>query len=162
MQTERDAEIVGRVGRLGAAGAEHVMARFTMGRSWAYSRLNRLVSDGLLEQTRLLHLRPGLYVATREGLRWRGLERLGVYNVTPGAFAHAWQLASTAVALHGGLPGWKLLSDRELRVIESDRGEFVASSGLGELPGGRRALHRPDLAAIPPTGESSRLRLSCR
>ncbi len=36
MQTEKDAEIVGWVGRVGAAGAEHVMGRFGMRRSWAY------------------------------------------------------------------------------------------------------------------------------
>lgn len=35
MQTHRDAEIVGWLGRIGAASAEHVMARFQMGRSWA-------------------------------------------------------------------------------------------------------------------------------
>jgi hypothetical protein len=150
MQTERDAEIVGWVGRLGAAGAEHVMGRFGMGRSWAYSRLNRLVQDGLLEQVRLLHLRPGLYVATAEGLRWLGLERLGVHRVAPGGFVHAWEVASAAVALHQGLPRWELLSDRALRVVESDRGELIASANLGELPGGRRALHRPDLALISP------------
>jgi hypothetical protein len=152
MQTERDAEIVGWVGRLGAAGAEHMMARFDMGRSWAYSRLNTLMRDGLLQQARLLHLRPGLYMATREGLRWRGLERLGIYRVTPGGFAHAWELASTAVALNEGLPGWELLSDRELRVVEADRGQLLACASLGELPGGRPALHRPDLALLGPHG----------
>lgn len=31
MQTEKDAEIVGWLGRIGAASAEHVMARFGMG-----------------------------------------------------------------------------------------------------------------------------------
>jgi excisionase family DNA binding protein len=36
MQTKKDAEIVGWIGRIGAAGAEHVMGRFTMGQSWAY------------------------------------------------------------------------------------------------------------------------------
>ena len=34
MQTRRDAEIVDWVGRLGAAGAEHVMGRFDMGHIW--------------------------------------------------------------------------------------------------------------------------------
>ena len=33
MQTTRDQEIVDWIGRLGAAGAEHVMGRFVMGRS---------------------------------------------------------------------------------------------------------------------------------
>jgi hypothetical protein len=150
VQTERDAEIVDWVGRLGAAGAEHVMARFGMGRSWAYARLSRLVEDGLLEQKQLLHRQPGLYVATAEGLRWRGLQRLGVQRLSVGGFEHARQVASAAGALHADLPGWTQLSERELRVVESECGELVASARLGELPGGRPALHRPDLALISP------------
>jgi hypothetical protein len=86
MQTKKDAEIVAWVGRIGAAAAEHVMARFGMGRSWAYARLSRLVADGLLEQKALLYRQPGLYLASAEGLRWCRLERLGVYRVGPGGF----------------------------------------------------------------------------
>jgi hypothetical protein len=152
MQTEKDAGIVGWIGRLGAADAEHVMDRFAMGRSWAYARLSRLVKDGLLEQRTLLYRRPGLYLATADGLRWQGLGRLGVYRVSPGGFQHAQEVATAAVALHRALPGWEVLSEREIRVRESDRGELIASARLGELPGGRRALHRPDLALVSPEG----------
>lgn len=154
MQTERDAEIVGWIGRLGAAGAEHVMARFGMGRSWAYARIGRLARDGLLEQRLLLYRKPGLYVASAEGLRWRGLERFGVFRLGPGGFEHAWELASATVALHQGMLGWELLSEREIRVVERDRGELVGSVRVGELPGGRPALHRPDLALISPAGRA--------
>jgi hypothetical protein len=149
MQTEKDAEIVDWVGRIGAAGAEHVMARLGMRRSWAYARLNRLVADGLLEQKTLLYRKPGLYVATAEGLRWRGLQRLGVYRVSPGGFQHAQELATAAVALHAGLAGWELLSERQIRAVESDTGELLASVRVGELRG-RPALHHPDLMAISP------------
>jgi len=154
MQTERDAGIVGWIGRLGAAEAEHVMGRFAMGRSWAYTRLSRLVKDGLLEQRTLLYRQPGLYLATADGLRWQGLGRLGVYRVSPGGFQHAQEVATAAVALHHVLPGWEVLSEREIRVQESDRGELLASAKLGELPGGRPALHRPDLALITPGGST--------
>ena len=150
MQTQKDAQIVGWLGRIGAASAEHVMARFAMGRSWAYARLSRLVREGLLEQRTLLYRQPGLYVATAEGLRWTFLERLGVYKVGPGGVQHATELAAAAVALHGAFPGWELLSERELRVTESDEGKLIASVSLGELPGGRPALHRPDLALLDP------------
>jgi hypothetical protein len=152
MQTRRDAEIVDWVGRLGAAGAEHVMARFAMGRSWAYTRLSRLVKDGLLEQRTLLYRQPGLYLATADGLRWQGLGRLGVYRVSPGGFQHAQEVATAAVSLYHALPGWEMLSEREIRIQESDRGELIASARLGELPGGRPALHRPDLALVSPQG----------
>jgi hypothetical protein len=140
VQTERDAEIVDWIGRLGAAGAEHVMERFGMGRSWAYSRLRCLVRDELLEQHRLLHRRPGLYIATAEGLRWRVLRRLGTYRLGPAAFEHARQVAALAACLHADFGGWHILSERELRVEEADAGRPLASAKLGELPGGRPAL----------------------
>jgi hypothetical protein len=146
MQTKKDAEIVSWLGRIGAASAEHVMARFGMGRSWAYARLSRLVGDGLLEQRTLLYRTPGMYIATAEGLRWTFLERLGVYRVGPGGFAHAAEVASAAVALHSALPKWGQLTERELRLSEADEAKLIASVSLGELPGGRAALHRPDLA----------------
>jgi hypothetical protein len=152
VHTEKDAEIVSWIACLGAAGAEHVMGRFAMGRSWAYARLSGLVVGGLLEQRTLLYRQPGLYLATAEGLRWRGLERLGVYRVGPGGFLHAQEVASAAVALHRALPGWRMLSERHIRMQESDAGELVASVSLGELPGGRSALHRPDLALLSPEG----------
>jgi hypothetical protein len=154
MQTARDAEIVRWLGRIGAASAEDVMARFGMGRSWAYGRLRSLVRDGLLEQKTLLHRRPGLYIATAEGLRWTLQPRLGVYRLSVGGFEHAAELAAVAVALHKALPEWRQLSERELRVAESDGGELIASARVGELPGGRPALHLPDLALIGPNGRA--------
>jgi hypothetical protein len=139
MQTELDAQIVGWVGCLGAAGAEHVMGRFEMGRSWAYARLNQLVEDGLLEQRSLLYQRPGLYVATRAGLRWRGLTGL--------------EVARVAVELCQALPdGWDLISEREIRARERDSEELLASVQIAARAGGRPALHRPDLALISPAG----------
>jgi hypothetical protein len=39
MHTERDLEILDWIGCLGAAGADHVMERFEIGRSLAYRRL---------------------------------------------------------------------------------------------------------------------------
>jgi hypothetical protein len=152
MRTEKDAEIVGWVGRVGAAGAEDVMGRFGMGRSWAYARLGSLVSGGLLEQRVVLYRKAGLYVATVEGLRWSGLRRLGVYKVSPGNFEHSQQVARVAVALNWGFPGWEILSEREIRVEESDHGGLLASARVGELPGGGAALHRPDLALVSKDG----------
>jgi hypothetical protein len=152
MQTERDAEIVRWLGRIGAASAENVMARFGMGRSWAYDRLSRLVRDGLLEQKTLLHRQPGLYIATAEGLRWTLQERLGVYRVSAGGFAHAAELATLAVQFFLALPQWGQMSERELRIAEADEDKLLASVKLGELPGGRPALHRPDLALIDGEG----------
>ncbi len=150
VQSDRDAEIVGWVGALGAAGAEHVMGRFGMGRSWCYERLERLTADGLLASRALLHRRPALYVASRAGLRWQGLGRMDVCRVKPGGFEHAWQLASVAVELHGLLGGFQVLSEREIRLHESEERELLASARLGHSE--RAGAHRPDLALIDPAG----------
>ena len=153
MQTSRDREIVCWISHLGAAGAEDVMRRFDMGRSWAYARLNSLVKGGLLEQRTLLYRQPGLYIATAEGLRWCGLQRLGIYRVGPGGFEHAQKVAQAASEICGALAGWEVLSERDIRSEEADAGQLVASARVGELPGGRPALHRPDLALRSNAGE---------
>jgi hypothetical protein len=152
VQTARDQEIVGWIARIGAAAAEHVQRRFGIGRSQAYARLAALTRDGLLDQKRLLHRTPGLYVATAEGQRWSGQARLGVQRLSAGGFQHAWELAGAAVALYGRLPDWRQLSERELRALEGDEQRLIASVALGELPGGGRALHRPDLALLDGEG----------
>ncbi len=148
-----DREIVAWIGRVGAAGVAHVRARFGMGERWAYERLKTLVDGGLLEHRMLLHRRPGLYIATAEGLRWAGLGRLGVFRLSPGGFAHAVEVARVAAVLEPALPGWRLLSDRELRAIEQDDGELTGSVKVGEVAG-RALLHRPDLALVGPTGRT--------
>jgi hypothetical protein len=109
MQTARDQAIVGWIAQIGAATAEHVMARFGMGRSWAYARLSALTRHGLLEHSKLLRRMPGLHIAAHEGLRWTLRERLGVQRLSAGSFQHAWQLTSAAVAR---LPDWRQLSAR--------------------------------------------------
>jgi hypothetical protein len=149
MQTDRDAQIVRWIGRLGAASAGHLMRRFGMGRSVAYQRLNSLVCDGLLEHQAVLFARPGMYTASMAGLRWQGLERLGVFRLSPGGFEHAWQVAEVATALHLALPGWQALSERELRAVEADSGELYASIQTGWI-GGQPRLHRPDLVLVSP------------
>ena len=152
MQATLDSEIVSWIGRLGAAGVRHVMARFGISRKWAFDRLTPLVRDGLLTQHRLLHGRPGLYVATRKGLRWGGLTGLRVFTITPSRFEHAWQIADVAVAVARGLPDWLVLSDREILRHERQQRELLASVRVGSRGGGVAALHRPDLALISPRG----------
>ena len=161
MQTERDALIVDWVGRLGAAGAEHVMHRFVMGRSWAYTRLRRQIELGALEERRVLYRQPGLYVATADGLRGQGLARLGVYRVSPGGFVHAREVAAAAAALHFVLPGFVVLAERELRLVESDEGKLLGSVKVGELAGGCRLCIALTWSWLE-RGGRWRSRLSCR
>ncbi len=173
MQTNRDSEIVYWIGCLGAAGAEHVMREFVMSRSTAYQRLNSLTRDGLLKHHAVLYGRPGMYTATLTGLRWQGISHLGVFSVSPGGFEHAWQVAHIAVELGDAMPDWELMSERELRSIESERDELIASAQVGQVAS-RAVLHRPDLVltctaglVIPievelSTKSASRLAAICR
>ena len=73
MLTKRDREIVRWIGRHGAVQAQHVMTRFSIGRTAAYRRLHELVEFGLIRRHRLLYNDAGLLTATPDGLRWAGL-----------------------------------------------------------------------------------------
>jgi hypothetical protein len=173
MQTDRDSEIVYWIGRLGGAGAEHVMREFMMSRSAAYQRLRSLTRDGLLEHHAVLYGHPGMYTATLAGLRWQGIAHLGVCSVRPGGFEHAWQVAHTAAQIGDAMPDWELMSERELRSIESEHDKLIASAQVGNLAS-RAMLHRPDLVltctaglVIPvevelSTKSASRLAAICR
>jgi hypothetical protein len=173
MQTHRDAQIVDWIGRLGAAGAEHVMSRFSLSRSVTYARLNSMVHDELLEHHAVLYARPGMYTATLAGLRWQGLESLGKFAVRPGGFEHAWQVAQATMQIENGLAGWPVFSEREIRAVETNSGKLFASAKMGAVAD-NPALHRPDLAVEGPGGKvasieielsiksSSRLAAICR
>lgn len=151
MLTGRDTEILDWIGRLGAAGAEHVEVRFGMNNITAYRRLAGLVAEGLLAHHRLLYQRPGLYVATRKALHWRGPSGLPVCPVTPGTFEHTWQVAGTAAELARDLSGWQVWSERELRWHERQEQRLLASARVG-TKGEYAVLHRPDLVLISPQG----------
>jgi len=173
MQTHRDAQIVDWIARLGGAGAEHVMRRFSLSRSVAYARLNSMVHDELLEHHAVLCARPGMYTATPAGFRWQGLESLGKFAVRPGGFERAWQVAQATVQIENALAGWPVFSEREIRAVETNSGKLFASAKTGAVADSP-ALHRPDLAVERPDGKvasieielsiksSSRLAAICR
>jgi hypothetical protein len=149
MATDRDRAIVEWIGRLGAAGATEVMARFGMGRTATYRRLAALVDQGLLASERLLYGEPALYVATRDGLLWAQLARLEPCRVGVGSARHFALCAQLAVVLERTEPGYHVWSEREVRVAELDAGSPVASAELGRLPDGRPRLRRADLLLMP-------------
>lgn len=150
---ELDLEIVRWIGGLGAAGVEHLTARFGVCPATVYSRLTPLLRDELLAKQQLLHLRPALYVATRTGLRWGGWRGMHPFTLSPGRFEHAWQTADVAVALARSLPDWLVVSDRQIRWHEGKRRELLASVRIG-AEGGRELgdFHRPDLALLSSDG----------
>ena len=58
------------------------------------------------------------------------------------------ELATAAVEIGGALPGWNVLSERELRAIELEERRLIGSAKVGELSTGQPALHRPDLLLV--------------
>jgi hypothetical protein len=137
------------IGRLGAAGATDVMARFGMGRTAAYRRLAALVDQGVLATERLLYGEPALYVATRDGLQWARLARLEPCRVGVGSARHFALCAQMAVVLERTEPAYRVWSEREIRAAELDAAGAVASAELGRLPDGRPRLRRADLVLMP-------------
>lgn len=140
-----DAEIVEWIGRLGAAGAEHVAVRFAMTRALARERLENLQREGLLEAA-ALGARRRLYWASTAGLGQCDLQRLGYWPHKPQGLDHAWQIAQVAVELQVGLPDWEVLSAREVAAIEAGSGEQFASVLVGPLS----TVHLPALVLCSP------------
>ncbi len=152
MSFELDVEIVEWIGRLGAAGLGHVMINFGISRCVAYRRLTPMARSGLLAQHRFLFDRPQLYVATRAGLRWRGLGELGICHVSAARFEHTWQIADVAVALLADLPDWRILSEREIIWHERQQRALLASVRINPRGEYVSKMHRPDLALLSPQG----------
>ncbi len=96
MLTARDREIAKWIGRQGVVRAEHVMTRFSIGRTATYRRLHELVDYGLVRRHRLLYNDGGLLTATAEGLRWAELHRLSPARISLALVPH--MIASAALA----------------------------------------------------------------
>jgi|tagenome__1003787_1003787.scaffolds.fasta_scaffold20821008_2 hypothetical protein len=148
MLTDRDRAIVAWVGRLGAASAVDVMARFGMGRTATYRRLAALVDQGVLATVRLLYGQPALYVATRDGLQWARLARLEPCRVGVASARHFALCARLAVVLERTESSYEVWSEREVRAAELETGGPVASAELGRSPDGRPRLRRADLVLM--------------
>jgi len=144
---ERDRELVGWVGRLGAVEVGHVQARFGVGRSVAYEVVARLIEAGLLERVQLLRGEPSLIRATADGLGFAGLG-LAVAQIRVGELFHCIACADVVLWAERTYGAGAVVSERELRFAEQLERRPIASAVVGELPDGRPRLHRPDLAVI--------------
>ena len=142
-----DRELVRFVGVHGAVAMEHLMAALGIGRTAAYRRVAALIKAGLLERLCLLRGEPSLLRATRAGLRYAGLG-FGVAVISPGSVDHWLRCVSMALLLGEEFGVERILSERELRLIERIEERAVFSAKVGELPSGAPSLHRPDLAIV--------------
>ncbi len=153
MLTARDREIVKWIGRQGVARAEHVMTRFSIGRTATYRRLHELVDYGLVRRHRLLYNDGGLLTATAEGLGWAELYRLNPARISLALVPHMIASAALAAELEPQLVHETLLSDREHRAAENAAGRPLASAILTPNRPDRAHLHRPDFALVGADGE---------
>ena len=153
MLTRRDREIVRWIGRHGAVQAQHVMTRFSIGRTAAYRRLHELVEYGLIRRHRLLYNDAGLLTATPDGLRWAALQRLSPARISLALLPHTIASAALAALLEPDLTDQTLLSDREHRAAERTAAQPLASAIMSSGRSDLGALHRPDLVLIGASGE---------
>jgi hypothetical protein len=147
----RDRELLRYVGRHGVVSIDHVMAAMEVGRTAAYRRVAACIEAGLLERLELLRSEPSLIRTSRAGLRYAGLG-FPLAVVSPGAVEHWLRCASTAQLLASEFSPDRLISERELVLLERIEGRPLASARLGELPNGAPRLHRPDLAILTDAG----------
>lgn len=141
----RDWQIVRWVARMGAVTLAHLRARFELGRTVAYRRIAACVAAGLLERVETLRGQPALIRATRRGLRFTGVD-LRVAQVRPELVGHWIVCGDVALLLDAEFGQGAVLSEREIRALERDQGQPLASAVVGESPDGSEILHRPDLA----------------
>lgn len=153
MLTMRDHDIVKWIGRQGVARTEHVMTRFSIGRTAAYRRVHELVGYGLLRRHRLLYNDGGLLTATADGLRCADLHRLAPARISVALIPHMLASAALASELEPQLVDETLLSDREHRAVENATGQALASAIMGPARDDHNRLHRPDFALIGADGE---------
>lgn len=149
MKAKPDLATLSLVGRLGAAGPEHLAAAHKVSEQAAQRRLRRLTQAGLLEQWRLLHGASPVFVASRSGLQAAGLGHLPICRVSPASVGHLRACAAVAVSLEAALPAATLMTERELVAWEGMRGHQISVV----LRSGARAewasRHRPDMVVWP-------------
>jgi hypothetical protein len=150
--TDRDRSVVCWIAAIGAARAQDVMARFGMGRTVAYRRLGELVAQRVLRAVRFSVAQP-LYVATREGVAWVGLEDVDPAHVGIATARH-WALCAQLAVVLERAERCVVWGEPRLRAAERDAEHPIASAQLGTLPDGRARLRRPDLVLFPRDGSA--------
>jgi len=134
------------VAGLGAATAEALARDRGSSVPSARARLSLAERRGLVKAWRPLRDQPALYTVTRAGLRVSGVLGIEPGRVSPGGARHAVACSLVAARLRHGYPCHRVIGEAELR-REERGGEVLLASA--EVPGGRAARHRPDLALLP-------------
>jgi predicted DNA-binding transcriptional regulator len=146
--TDRDLAIVRWIARQRFAEAQQIARRFAMDERNAYRRLRGLTTRGLLAQEWVLHGRPGVYFATRDGLAAIELA-LPPARIDLRTFVHDLGTAALAIELEREFGADALVTERELRSIDTtaEQPRYAVMRGNQTT---RRGLHFPDLAVEQP------------
>jgi hypothetical protein len=142
-------EIVRWTGSLGAVSAEALAERLDVSVASARARLSAAERAGWLARRRPLAGQPALYSATAAGLRACGARGLEPGKVSPSGALHLLACARVAAALEWSYPDYRVLGEREIRLLERELGRPLASAELGFGAHGELLLHRCDLVLWP-------------
>lgn len=115
--TERDVAIVRFVGGQVGAEARQIAAWQGMDRAHVFRRCKRLVELGLLRQERVVHGRPGLYVATKAGLELADVD-LRPARVNLWSYVHSVELVWLYTDLRREFGPGRLATERTIRSLE--------------------------------------------
>ena len=143
----REREVVAWIARMGAVEVEHVRRRWEVGRSVAYALVRRLVEAELLERVATLPGDPTLLRATDAGIRYARVA-LPAAKVSAHQVDHWLACADVALWAEARWGAEAVHSEREVRSREQEERKPWGSCVVGELPGGRDMLHRPDLLVL--------------
>jgi hypothetical protein len=147
----RDRDLLMYVATQGVVAIDHVMAALGVARTAAYRRVAHCAEAGLIERLELLRTEPSLLRVTRKGLRYIGLDRLPVAEVTAATAPHWLRCASVGRHLNDTESlEHEVWSERDIRLAESLGEGPIASAKLGERRFGGPHSHRPDLAILAP------------
>lgn len=149
--TARDVEIVRFVGLQVAVEARQIAVWQQMDKAHVFRRCKRLVKLGLLRQARVVHGRPGLYLATKAGLEFAELS-LPVAKLNLWSYAHAVELIWLYIDLEREFGPGRVLTERQIRTLEGRAAWEAERARTRHRPrhalagsGGPRSLHFPDL-----------------
>jgi hypothetical protein len=149
--TARDREIVRFVGLQVTVEARQIAVWQQMDKAHVFRRCKRLVELGLLRQERLVHGRPGVYVATKAGLDFSELE-LPVARLNLWSYVHANELVWLFIDLEREFGPGRVVTERQIRTLEGRAAWEAERSRERHRPryalagsGGPRSLHFPDL-----------------
>ncbi|HEX5308615.1 MAG TPA: hypothetical protein VFW38_05990 [Solirubrobacteraceae bacterium] len=133
---------------LGAITADALALRRGISQASARGRLAAACRRGQLTRSQPLNGRPALFTLTVKGAHSIGLIGLRRCQVADATAGHSIECAWVAAALERCYPDRRVLGERELRLIERDRGRALASARLFGACAESDRVHRPDLVLV--------------